>query len=75
MASKILLSKQGRLISEDLKKIGTGALMAGVGASLFYLLDGLTGVDFGEQWTPIVVAILGILSNTVRKAASETNYK
>lgn len=70
-----VVSEKRKLIGEDLKKIGRGALVAGVGAFLFYVLEALPGVDFGETWTPIVVAFLGVVSNAIRKYWNENVYK
>ena len=54
------------LNTTDLKKIGTGAMVATIGALLTYLTQVITQIDFG-QWTPIVVAVYGVLANIVRK--------
>ena len=54
------------LNTTDLKKIGTGAMVATIGALFTYLTQVITQIDFG-QWTPIVVAVYGVLANIVRK--------
>lgn len=69
-----VVSEKRKLIVEDLKKVGKGALIAGVGAGLFYALEALPQVNFGEKWTPIVVAFLGITTNLIRKWWNENNY-
>ena len=52
--------------SVGLKKVGKGALIAGAGAALTYLLEALPGIQFGE-YTPIVVGISSIVINFLRK--------
>ena len=66
-------SEKYELISEDLKKIGIGALVATGGALITYLAETIPNVDFGA-YTPIVVAISGVLVNAVRKYLSEIIY-
>lgn len=51
-----------------LKKLGKGTLIAGASAALAYLGGNLGLLDLGSQWTPIVVAVLSVLINAVRKA-------
>lgn len=51
---------------ETVVKIGKGALIAGGGALAVYILQSLAGMDFGEA-TPLVVAVCGILINSVRE--------
>lgn len=51
---------------KELKKIGIGALIAGMGATLTYLCEAIPNVDF-EQFTPLVVAVFSIIANAVRK--------
>jgi hypothetical protein len=59
-------SKKFNLNIEDIKKILIGACIAMGGAFCTYLLQLLPNVDFG-QFTPMVVAILSILVNALRK--------
>ena len=59
-------SKQFRLNEQDLKKIGTGALVALVGALLTYLAPIVADTDFGV-YSPLVVVVFSVLANTVRK--------
>lgn len=73
MAKKQTLSPRGELMKQDMIKIGKGALVAGGGAFAYYVLQGLTQVDYGE-FTPIVVAVLAVLINAVRKYITETKY-
>ena len=51
---------------ETMKKILSGALIAGGGAILTYLAENLTSLNFGAS-TPIVVALASILINTGRE--------
>ena len=60
------MSEKFSLNIEDTKKILIGACIAMGGAFCTYLLQLLPNIDFG-QFTPMVVAILSILINTVRK--------
>lgn len=55
-----------QISGEDLKKIGIGAVIAGLGALLIYAIEGLGRLDFGI-WTAAVTALAGILVNLVRK--------
>jgi hypothetical protein len=50
----------------DAKKIGKGALIAGVGAAAAYIIEALSIMDFGE-YTPIAVAVLAVVTNLGRK--------
>lgn len=67
-------SKVGKLISEDMKKVMIGALVAMGGALLTYIADLIPSVSFGE-YTPIVVAVMSVLVNVGRKLLTETKYK
>lgn len=58
--------ESGKIDLQGLKKVGKGALIAGSGAALTYLTQNIGNIDFG-QWTPIVVAGLGIVVNLLRK--------
>ena len=60
------MSPKYSLNKEDGKKIVSGALVAISGALLTYTSQVITEIDFG-QYTPIVVAIFSVLSNTLRK--------
>lgn len=71
--AKTIISRAGELIPEDKRKILIGAGIAGAGAFLTYLLDAVPNVDFGA-YAPVVVAILSVLINIVRKYATETRY-
>lgn len=52
--------------SVTLKKVARGALIAGGGAVLTYVLQEAVSMDFGAS-TPIVVALLSIALNAVRE--------
>jgi hypothetical protein len=60
------MQEQFRFDAVSLKKIGTGALIAGSGAVLTYVAQNLTTLDFGTA-TPVVVAILSIAVNALRE--------
>lgn len=60
------MQKEYSFDAVTLKKIGTGALIAGSGAVLTYVAQNLTMLDFGTA-TPIVVAALSILINVARE--------
>jgi hypothetical protein len=55
-------SPKYKLNKEDGKKIGRGALIALGGALLMYVSELIPNVDWG-QWTPLVVAMGGVLVN------------
>jgi hypothetical protein len=63
---QLSMSQKYTLGTEDLKKIGVGAGVAVGGALLVYLAEVIPQVDFGA-YTPIAVAIAGILINAARK--------
>lgn len=44
-------------------KIVRGTLIAAAGAGLFYLGENVNLLNVGEQWTPIVVALIASLVN------------
>lgn len=69
----IVVSDFGKLIPEDLKSIWKGALIATASALLTYATAYITGRNFGE-WTPLVVAVWGIIVNTIKKALEQTAY-
>jgi len=60
------MSEKYRLNKQDSYKILKGAGIAGAGAILVYLIQIIPNVDFGA-WTPVAVAVGGILANLVRK--------
>lgn len=60
------MSNIGKLSKEDLKKVGIGALVAGAGAIVTYLVSWAGSYDFGT-YTPIVVAVSSIAVNFIRK--------
>jgi|10_taG_2_1085330.scaffolds.fasta_scaffold01879_8 hypothetical protein len=63
------------LSSNDLTKVGKGALIAGAGAVLAYLLDYATSLDLVDPenwWAPVIIAGLGVVANLLRKLATDT---
>ncbi len=60
-------SRRFELDATDWGKIGRGALIAGGGAAVLYLLEALPNVNVGEAWTPIFVAVASVGLNTIRK--------
>ena len=60
------MAEKFKLDSDEMKKVGKGCLIAGVGAVLVYLAEAIPGIDFGA-WTPIAVAVFGVATNFVRK--------
>ena len=63
-------SKRFTLSRIDLSKIAMGALIAIAGALLTYTVETVGQIDFGD-YTPIVVAVSGILVNAARKFLAE----
>ena len=60
------MAEKYKLNAKDMGKIGKGALIAGGGAVLVYLVEILPQVEFGA-WTAAAVATGGILINLARK--------
>lgn len=54
-------------MTDQLKSIAKGAVIAAVGAALTYVTQAVSGVDFGP-YTPAVVAVFSVLANALRKA-------
>jgi len=59
-------SERFALNKQDLTKIGTGAMIAGAGAIVTYLVEIIPNVDFGD-YSPLVVALFSVLANSARK--------
>ena len=59
-------SKKYQLNGIDLRKLGTGLMIAVIGATLTYLEDQIPGIDFGN-FTPVVVALNSVIVNVGRK--------
>jgi len=59
-------SASGSLNGLDWKKIGSGAILAGIGAAVTAIAEYLGGVDFGPYKT-VVMAAGSIFANIVRK--------
>lgn len=60
------MNNQFKFTKENLIKIVKGALIAIGGALFTYLAQFISSTDFG-QWTPVVVALGGILINAGRE--------
>lgn len=58
------------LTKDDLIAIGKGLVIAVIGAALTYLSTFIAGHDFGS-WTPLVVALWGVIVNIIRKWIDE----
>ena len=65
-------SPSGSIDKKGLIKVVKGAGIVGGAAALAYILEALPGVNLGE-YTPIIVGILSIVINFVRKWLM--NYK
>jgi len=59
-------SKRYQINKTDIKKILTGAGVAGAGAALTYLVEVLPNIELGD-YSPLVVALFSVLANAVRK--------
>ena len=55
---------QNQFDPETIKKICKGAFIAGGGATVVYLLQAISTMNFG-QWTAIITAIASILLNAI----------
>jgi hypothetical protein len=73
MPIKFVLSERFSINQEDVISIVKGAAIAGGGAFAVYLLEGLIKLDFGD-WTALVVAVLSIGINVIRKWIAESSY-
>ena len=51
---------------ESLIKVGKGALIAGGGVAVLYVLQAITQMDFG-QYTALVVGIASIVINAIKE--------
>ena len=51
----------------DWKKVGTGLLIAIIGAVLTVLEEKIPLIDFGETWTPFIAALNAAAINLLRK--------
>lgn len=58
------------LNSTDWKKIGKGAIHAGIGATSIFVLNSLVNLDFGK-YQVLAAGIFAILSNVVYKFISD----
>ncbi len=63
-------SKKYNLNAEDAKSIGRGALIATGGALIVYVAEVVPAIEFGA-YTPVAVALAGIILNTARKILAD----
>jgi len=54
------------MTTENLKKIGKGALIAGGGAILAYIVEAIPGLDLGI-YAPLITALCAVGINALRK--------
>jgi hypothetical protein len=59
-------SRRFALDGADLRKLGTGFLVALVGAGATFLSDAATSLDFG-RWSPFVSMAVSVVVNAIRK--------
>ena len=59
-------SKKYALDGADIRKLGTGFLIALVGAAATFLSDAATSIDFG-MWAPFVSMAVSVVVNAIRK--------
>ena len=52
--------------SKTIQKIAKGALIAGGGAAALYVLQAISGMDFGNA-TAVITAICSILINAIKE--------
>lgn len=60
------MQKRYQLDKESLIKTGKGALIAGGGVALMYILQWLSSADYG-QWTPLITGLLAVIINSFRE--------
>lgn len=60
------MAENFKLDLDEMKKVGKGAIIAGVGVVLVYSTEAIPGIDFGV-WTPIIAAGFAVVANFVRK--------
>ena len=61
------------LIKKDLKKVGTGLLIAMTGAGLTYIEQAVLAYDFGI-YTEMIVVMNSVVVNAIRKYLASTDY-
>ena len=66
MPSQLKSSPPLTVNADDMKKLGTGMMIAIAGAMLTYGSQWVSGTNFGT-WTPIVAAGWSVAANFVRK--------
>jgi hypothetical protein len=70
----IIKSPKYTFVWKDFEKVLVGAGIAAGGAAVTYLLEALPGMDMG-QYTYILIPVISILLNALRKYLTETVYK
>ena len=65
-------SRRYALDRVDLRKLGTGFVIALVGAAATWLSDAATSLDFG-MWSPFVAMAISVAVNAMRKWAAENS--
>lgn len=76
MAKKMVVSPRFKLVKEDLIKVARGAALAALSAISLYIADYMQTIELGEGWyTPIIVALIPVFANLLRKFATENKYK
>lgn len=63
----MITSPKYSINKEDLKSLGRGACYALAGALLTYITSVIPSVDFGPNWTPVIVAFWSVASNLAYK--------
>lgn len=61
------MQKKNKFDKTTIKKITKGALIAGTGTFGLYFLNALGQIDYGDNVTPIVAALIPILVNAFRE--------
>lgn len=65
-------SKRYSLDGADLRKLGTGFLVALVGAVATFLSDAATSIDFG-MWSPFISMAVSVVVNAIRKWVADNS--
>jgi hypothetical protein len=75
----MIKSPKFMLVSEDLKSIFRGAVVAVGGALAVYLIDNMSTIigsfQIPDYYLPIITAFSGVIVNILRKYLTETKYK
>ena len=72
----MVVSRKFQLVKEDLIKVLKGAGLAGLSAIALYVADWLQTIDLGTVWySPILIALIPVIANLIRKFVTENKYK